>query len=88
MACAGCDFYTLKESTKAQLLQAKSNFRRRLASVPLTDDEEVAVDDGQTALDEILHPRGGFHARSWSFAPSPTRGAFVTAVVAGCSCTR
>jgi integrase len=39
MACARCDFYTPKDSTKAQLLEAKDNLQRMLASVPLTDDE-------------------------------------------------
>jgi hypothetical protein len=54
MACARCDFYTPKESSKAQLLEAKGNLQRMLASVPLTDDERAAVDDGQTALDQLL----------------------------------
>jgi len=55
MACARCDFYTPKDSTKAQLLQAKDNLQKMLASVPLTDDERAAVDDGQAALDNLLH---------------------------------
>jgi integrase len=54
MACARCDFYTPKNSSKAQLLEAKDNLQRMLASVPLTDDEQAAVDDGQTALDQLL----------------------------------
>ena len=54
MACAKCDFYTPKDSTKAQLLEAKSNLQRMLVSIPLTDDERAAVDDGQTALDRLL----------------------------------
>ena len=55
MACARCDFYTPKDSAKAQLLEAKDNLQKMLASVPLTDDERAAVDDGQTALDNLLH---------------------------------
>jgi len=55
MACARCDFYTPKDSTKAQLLQAKDNLQKMLASVPLTDDERAAVDDGQATLDNLLH---------------------------------
>jgi integrase len=54
MACARCDFYAPKESGKAQLLEAKDNLQRMLASIPLTDDERAAVDDGQTALDRLL----------------------------------
>ena len=54
MACAKCDFYTPKNSSKAQLLEAKDNLQRMLASIPLTDDERAAVDDGQAALDSLL----------------------------------
>jgi hypothetical protein len=54
MACARCDFYTPKDSTKAQLLEAKTNLQRMLTSIPLTDDERAAVDDGQSALDSLL----------------------------------
>ncbi len=54
MACARCDFYTPKGSTKAQLLEAKDNLQRMLAAIPLTDDERAAVDDGHTAVDALL----------------------------------
>jgi hypothetical protein len=54
MACARCDFYTPKDSSKAQLLEAKENLQRMLASVPLTEDEQAAVDEGQAALDRLL----------------------------------
>ena len=54
MACARCDFYTPKNSSKGQLLEAKDNLQRMLANIPLTDDERAAVDDGQTALDKLL----------------------------------
>ena len=54
MACAKCDFYTPKDSSKALLLEAKDNLQRMLAAIPLTDDERAAVDDGQTALDQLL----------------------------------
>jgi integrase len=55
MACARCDFYTPKDSTKAQLLEAKDNLQRMLTAIPLTDDERAAVDDGQTALDALIN---------------------------------
>ena len=54
MACARCDFYSPKDSTQAQLLEAKANLQRMLISIPLTDDERAAVDDGQAALDALL----------------------------------
>jgi integrase len=54
MACAKCDFYTPKDSSKGQLLEARANLQRMLVSVPLTDDERAAVDDGQAALDKLL----------------------------------
>ncbi len=54
MACARCDFYTPKASSKGQLLEAKDNLQRMLASIPLTDDERAAVDDGRAALDQLL----------------------------------
>ena len=55
MACAKCDFYTPKDSSKALLLEAKDNLQRMLAAAPLTDDERAAVDDGHAALDQLLH---------------------------------
>jgi integrase len=54
MACAKCDFYIPKDSGRAQLLEAKGNLQRMLVSIPLTDDERAAVEDGQTALDTLL----------------------------------
>jgi integrase len=54
MACARCDFYAPKASSKGQLIEAKGNLQRMLASIPLTDDERAAVDDGQTALGQLL----------------------------------
>jgi hypothetical protein len=54
MACARCDFYTPKDSSKAQLLEAKENLQRMLASIPLTEDERAAVDDCQAALEALL----------------------------------
>jgi hypothetical protein len=54
MACAKCDFYIPKNSSRAQLLGAKANLQRMLVAIPLTDDERAAVDDGQEALDKLL----------------------------------
>ena len=54
MACARCDFYTPKDSTGAQLLEARANLQKMTAAIPLTDDEQAAVDDGQAAIDRLL----------------------------------
>lgn len=54
MACARCDFYEPKTSSKGQLLEAKKNLQRMLAAIPLTEEEEAAVDDGQAALNRLL----------------------------------
>ncbi len=54
MACARCDFYLPKDSTKAQTLQAKANLQRMLAEIPLTDEERAAVDDDVAALDRLV----------------------------------
>ncbi|WP_405674979.1 tyrosine-type recombinase/integrase [Streptomyces canus] len=54
MACARCDFYTPKDSTRAQLLEAKGNLQKMAISIPLTEDEQAALTDGQNALDELL----------------------------------
>ncbi|MCQ8193736.1 hypothetical protein [Streptomyces rugosispiralis] len=43
-----------KTSSKGRLLEAKDNLQRMLASVPLSDEERAAVDDGQSALDQLL----------------------------------
>ena len=59
MACARCDFYLPKGSTTAQLLEARGNLRRMLLRIPLTDDERVAVEDGVTAVEQLLDRLSG-----------------------------
>ena len=54
MACARCDFYVPKASTRGQLLEAKGNLQRMLVEIPLTDDERAAVEDGDEALDRLI----------------------------------
>jgi integrase len=54
MACAKCDFYTPKGSSRAQILEARENLQKMRAMIPLTDDEQAAVDDGDAALDRLL----------------------------------
>lgn len=71
MACARCDFYSPRESTRSQLLQAKRNLQNMAVSIPLTDDEQAAVEDGQAAVDRLLdrladHPlRPARHHANW-----------------------
>ena len=54
MACARCDFYLPKESSRAQLLEARSNLQRMLVGIPLSDEERAAVEQGQAAFDKLL----------------------------------
>jgi hypothetical protein len=54
MACAKCDFYTRKDSGKAQLLEARENLQKMRVMIPLTEDEQAAVDDGSAAPDRLL----------------------------------
>jgi integrase len=53
MACPKCDFYNPKESSRSQLLEAKSNLLRLLQEVPLNDNERAAVDGDLAALDRL-----------------------------------
>ena len=53
MACARCDFYVPKASSKALLLERKANLLRLRQEIPLNDDELRAVDDGIAAHEEL-----------------------------------
>jgi integrase len=78
MACARCDFYIPKESTMAQLLEGKDNLQRMLVTVPLTDEERAAVEDGQAALDTLMGKLtdvatpAGPTPRQLAITPTPT----------------
>ena len=54
MACARCDFYLPKQSSQAQLLEAKDGLQRMLVQIPLTDDERAAVEGDHDAVDRLL----------------------------------
>lgn len=54
MVCAKCSFYLPKSSTQAQLLEGKSNLLRLRQEIPLTDQEQAAVNDGIDAMDKLL----------------------------------
>jgi SAM-dependent methyltransferase len=58
MACAKCDFYEPKQSTRMQLLEANGNLTRMLEFVTLDDDERGLVEQGiglnQALLDRLV----------------------------------
>jgi hypothetical protein len=54
MACAKCSFYLPKDSTKAQLLEAKANLLRLRQDIPLAEAEFSAVEDGLAAYEQLL----------------------------------
>ena len=55
MACARCDFYTPKDSSQGPAARSQGQPAEDAGrSIPLTDDERAAVDDGQAALDRLL----------------------------------
>jgi hypothetical protein len=54
MACARCSFYVPKGSTKAQLLEGKTNLHRMREEIPLTDEEAAAVEDGIGLHEKLL----------------------------------
>ncbi len=53
MACARCSFYVPKESSRAQLLEAKTNLLRMMQEIPLQEEERAAVEDGINAVEKL-----------------------------------
>jgi integrase len=54
MACAKCSFYLPKESARAQMLEAKSNLLRLQQTIPLTEPEIAAIEEGVVAYDKLV----------------------------------
>ncbi len=54
MACAKCAFYRPKGSSAAQLLEGKANLLRLRQEIPLSDEEQAAVEDGVAAHGRLL----------------------------------
>lgn len=54
MACARCDFYLPKDSSRAQLLEASQSAQRMLVQIPLTEDEQAAVESDQAAVARLI----------------------------------
>ena len=53
MACVKCSFYRPKEKTLSQLQEAKGNLLRMMQQVPLTEEEQSAVEDGLEAIAKL-----------------------------------
>jgi len=53
MACAKCSFYAPKDSAREQFLEAKKNLQLMAQSIPLTDEEVAAVDEGAELFDSL-----------------------------------
>jgi integrase len=53
MACVKCSFYVPKESSRAQLLEAKANLLRMTQEIPLQEEERAAVEDGINAVEKL-----------------------------------
>jgi len=54
MACARCDFYVPKDSSKAQSIEAKANLLRLKQEIPLNEDELRAVEDGIAGHEKLV----------------------------------
>jgi integrase len=54
MACARCNFYVPKESTRAELIASKAGMIRMLQEIPLTDEERDAVEGDRQAVERLL----------------------------------
>ncbi len=53
MVCAKCAFYRPKGSSQAQMLEAKTNLLRMKQEIPLSEEEQAAIDDGLAALEKL-----------------------------------
>lgn len=59
MACARCDFYGPKASSRAQVIEAKGSLLRVYEEIPLTDEEREAVDGDVCALQRLEQKLAG-----------------------------
>lgn len=53
MACARCDYYVPKESSRFLLVEAKSHLLRMRQEIPLTEAEACAIDEGIGAMERL-----------------------------------
>lgn len=54
MACAKCSFYLPKSSSDAQYIEGRQNLLKMMQEIPLTDDEQAAVNNDIGAIDKLL----------------------------------
>ena len=54
MACARCDFYVPKHSSKAQSIEAKENLLRLIQEIPPSENELRAVEDGIAGHEKLV----------------------------------
>ena len=54
MACARCDFYVPKQSSRAQSIEAKANLLRLTQEIPLNEDELRAVEEGIAGHEKLV----------------------------------
>lgn len=54
MACAKCSFYLPKSSSEAQYIEGRQNLLKIMQEIPLTDDEQAAVNNDIGAIDKLL----------------------------------
>jgi integrase len=54
LACARCDFYVPKQSSRGQYLEAKNNLERMLQEIQLSEPEQAAVADGVLVMTKLL----------------------------------
>jgi hypothetical protein len=54
MACARCDFYVPRESTKAQSIEANANLLRLRQEIPRNEDELRGAEDGIARHEKLV----------------------------------
>lgn len=54
MACARCGFYRPKESTELQFLESKQHYLKLLQDIPLTREEQAAVESDFEAVQRLI----------------------------------
>ena len=54
MACARCDFYVPKDSSRAQSIEGKSNLLRLKQEIPLNAEELRAIEDGIAGHEKLV----------------------------------
>lgn len=64
MACPKCSFYVAKDSAKGQFIEGQAHLTRMAQTIPLTEDERAAVDEGIELFEKLC--------RKLADVPTPT----------------